>query len=98
MQQTNHLASAVSRGIQHACKYICLKSNIYGFVLSEDASQIGDIVKANAAVHQLSNPYQSLMTIEIAKHLPLIAIGFYLIALAIVALIVKDIYDWVKPN
>ncbi len=53
--------------------------NIIGNQISKIATEIGDIVKSNQAVRQLTDPYGSILVREVANRFPLIAIGFYII-------------------
>lgn len=66
--------------------------NIIGNQISKIATEIGDIVKSNQAVHQLSDPYGSILVREVANRFPLIAIGFYIIGSLLLVWFGMDLY------
>ena len=65
---------------------------VIGAQVSKIAMEIGDIVKSNQAVHQLTDPYGSILVREIANRFPLIAMGFYVIGALFLVWFGIDLY------
>lgn len=72
---------------------------VIGNQVSKIAMEIGDIVKSNQAVHQLTDPYGSIFVREAANRFPLIAIGFYVIGVLFMVWFGMDLYRlWNKDK
>ena len=71
---------------------------IMGNQVSKIAMEIGDIVKSNQAVHQLTDPYGNILVREIANRFPLIAMGFYVIGALFLVWFGIDLYYFLNKD
>lgn len=71
---------------------------IIGNQVSKIAMEIGDIVKSNQAVHQLTDPYGNILVREIANCFPLIAMGFYVVGALFLVWFGIDLYYFLNKD
>lgn len=71
---------------------------VMGVQVSKIAMEIGDIVKSNQAVHQLTDPYGNILVREIANRFPLIAMGLYVIGALFLIWFGMDLYYFLNKD